>query len=182
MFKNIKFQILIILILPILIYAQDSNESIITTVEHVDLNRYVGTWYEISKIPNSFQDHCIKNTTANYSIDADGDIIVINQCMDKDREVDDARGLAKVVDKKTNSKLEVSFVSILGWHIFWGDYWILGLDEDYRYAVIGTPSRKYGWILSRTPQMLESDLEYCYKIFEENGYDRSSFELSSQEE
>ena len=173
---------IIILILPILIYTQDKNESIITTVDHVDLSRYVGTWYEISKIPNSFQDHCIKNTTANYIINEDGDIIVMNKCIDEDGEFDDADGLAIVVDKGTNSKLEVSFVSLFGWHLFWGDYWILGLDEDYKYAVIGTPSRKYGWILSRTPQMLDSDLENCYKIFEKNGYDQSKFELSVHEE
>lgn len=173
---------IIILILPILINSQDKNESSITTVDHVDLSKYAGTWYEISKIPNSFQDHCIKNTTANYKINEDGDIIVINRCIDEDGEIDDAEGLAIIVDKETNSKLEVSFVNLLGWHLFWGDYWILGLDKDYKYAVIGTPSRKYGWILSRTPQMVDSDLENCYKIFEKNGYDRSKFELSVQEE
>ena len=66
-------------------------------------------------------------------------------------------------------------MSIFGWHLFWGDYWILGLDEDYRYAVIGTPSRKYGWILSRTPNMEDEDLEICFKVFEKNGYSRKSF-------
>ena len=172
----------IIIAMGLFVTSYFAQETQIVTVDSVDLKKYTGTWHEISKIPNSFQDHCIKNTTANYKINEDGDIIVTNRCIDEDGEIDDADGLAIIVDKETNSKLEVSFVSLFGWHLFWGDYWILGLDEDYKYAVIGTPSRKYGWILSRTPQMLDSDLENCYKIFEKNGYDRSKFELSLQEE
>ena len=162
-------------------YFFAQNKQKITTVDSVDINKYVGTWYEIAKIPNSFQDQCIKNTTATYIINNDGDIEVMNKCIDEDGEVDDAEGIARIVDKETNSKLEVSFVNILGWHIFWGDYWILGLDKDYRYAAIGTPSRKYGWILSRTPEMNDDDLEKCLKIFEENGYNRKSFEMDVQE-
>ena len=172
----------IIIAMGLFVTSYFAQETQIVTVDSVDLKKYTGTWHEISKIPNSFQDHCIKNTTANYKINEDGDIIVTNRCIDEDGEIDDADGLAIIVDKETNSKLEVSFVSLFGWQLFWGDYWILGLDEDYKYAVIGTPSRKYGWILSRTPQMLDSDLENCYKIFEKNGYDRSKFELSVQEE
>ncbi|MBK7106356.1 MAG: lipocalin family protein [Ignavibacteriae bacterium] len=161
----------------ITIFAQQNSSKNIATVDFVDLKKYVGTWYEIAKIPNSFQDHCIKNTTASYKINEDGDIEVLNQCVDDEGEIDGAEGVARIVDKKTNSKLEVSFVSILGWNLFWGDYWILGLDGNYKFAVIGTPSRKYGWILSRTKKMNENDLEKCFKIFEENGYDRNKFEL-----
>lgn len=157
-----------------------AQENIISTVDSVDLDKYIGTWYEIAKIPNSFQDHCIKNTTAYYEINEDGDIIVLNSCIDEDGEIDDAEGLARIVDKRTNSKLEVSFVSLLGWHIFWGDYWILGLDEDYNYVAVGTPSRKYGWILARAPQMNSEDMEFCYSVFEKNGYNRENFELSTQ--
>lgn len=171
----------IFLLLYIVSFAQNSEQNKITTVDSVNLKKYVGTWYEIAKIPNRFQDQCIKNTTATYEIDEEGDIIVHNKCIDEDGELDDAEGLARVVDKETNSKLEVSFVSFLGWRPFWGDYWILGLEENYKYAVIGTPSRKYGWILCRTPQMSETDLENCYKIFEKNGYARKSFELSKQD-
>lgn len=160
-----------------LLFAQ---ENIMSTVDSVDMDKYVGTWYEIAKIPNSFQDHCIKNTTANYEINEDGDILVLNSCIDEDGEIDDAEGLARIADKQTNSKLEVSFVSILGWHIFWGDYWILGLDENYKYVAVGTPSRKYGWILARTPQINPEDLEYCYTVFEKNGYNREVFEMSTQ--
>ncbi len=178
--RIVKF-LLVIFFSPAMFFSQTKNETIIKTVDSVDLQKYIGTWYEIAKIPNSFQDHCVKNTTASYEINEEGNIIVVNKCIDEDGEIDDAEGLAKVVDKKTNSKLKVSFVSLFGWQLFWGDYWILGLESNYKYAVIGTPSRKYGWILSRTPKMENSDLENCYQIFEKNGYDRRHFELSLQE-
>lgn len=171
--------LIIFFLLPCILSAQE--EVKITTVDSVDINKYVGTWFEIAKIPNSFQKHCAKNTTATYKINEDGDIEVLNRCIDDDGEVDDADGIARIVDKTTNSKLEVSFVSFFGWRPFWGDYWILGLDKEYQYAVIGTPSKKYGWILSRTPQMNEQDLGNCFKIFENNGYNRYDFELSVQE-
>lgn len=169
----------ILFLISCILSAQEGVKLI--TVDSVDINKYVGTWFEIAKIPNSFQDHCIKNTTATYKINEDGDIEVLNRCIDDDGEVDDADGIARIVDKTTNSKLEVSFVSFFGWRPFWGDYWILGLDNEYQYAVIGTPSKKYGWILSRTPLMNEQDLENCFKIFENNGYNRNDFELSVQE-
>ena len=171
----------ILIIFFILCSAVYSQSTAVKTIDNVDLKKYSGKWYEISKIPNSFQDHCIKNTTANYEINEEGDIYVTNSCFDSDDELDDATGLARVVDKNSNSKLEVSFVSILGWHIFWGDYWILGLDDNYQYAVVGTPSRKYGWILCREPEMDKNDLENCYRILESNGYDRTDFTLSRQE-
>jgi len=171
-------KLLFVLFLSTSLYAQ---QNIIKTVDSVDIKLYSGLWYEISKIPNRFQDQCEKNATAEYQIDEDGDIIVINKCIDYENEIDVADGIAKVVDKQSNAKLEVSFVSILGWNIFWGDYWILGLEKDYRYAVIGTPSRKYGWILSRSPQMDKKDLDDCYKILEDNGYNLDKFELSVQD-
>ncbi len=177
---NTKFTLYFLLSISITLLAQ-SGEKVMKTVDSVDLVRYSGTWYEIAKIPNSFQDHCVKNTTANYEINEDGDIIVTNKCIDEDGEMDDAEGLARIVDKETNSKLEVSFVSLFGWHLFWGDYWILGLDKDYQYVCVSTPSKKYGWILSRIAKINENDIENCFQIFEENGYDRAKFELSLQE-
>ena len=119
------------------------------TVSQVDLNKYVGLWYEIAKIPNKFQEQCAYGTTAEYKLEEDGNIQVINKCYTKDNEADIAEGLAKVVDKKSNSKLEVSFFSILGIRPFWGDYWIIGLDDNYQWAIVGSPNRKYGWVLRR---------------------------------
>jgi apolipoprotein D and lipocalin family protein len=124
----------------------------LSTVEKVDLSRYLGTWYEIASFPQSFQEGCT-GTTANYTLRDDGEIEVLNRCFKGalDGEEDSAEGRARVVDEKTNAKLEVSF-----FRPFWGAYWIIDLGESYEYAVVGHPSRDYLWILSRTPQMDET--------------------------
>nr|HMN26032.1 lipocalin family protein [Ignavibacteriaceae bacterium] len=119
-------------------------------------------------------------TTAKYILKEDGEIAVINSCIDKDGKVDDADGVARIVDKKTNAKLEVSFVSFLGWRPFWGDYWIIGLDENYQWAVIGTPNRKYGWVLSRTPKLDLETMDRIFQILKEQGYNKKDFEISIQ--
>lgn len=153
----------------------------VTTVEQVDLKKYTGTWYEISKIPNSFQDHCLKNTTATYDLNDDGTITVINKCVDEEGEEDIAEGVAQIVDPISNSKLEVSFVSLFGINLFWGDYWILGLQDNYRYVVVGTPNRKYGWILARDPTLSDVDYGKCEEILISNGYDPKEFVMSQQD-
>jgi len=162
--------------------SQEKSLPELVTVKQVDLNTYIGLWYEIAKISNSFQDHCVNGTTAEYKIDEDGDIIVTNSCYDKDGKLDVAEGLAKVVDKNTNAKLEVSFVSFLGIRPFWGDYWIIGLDENYQWAVVGTPSRKYGWVLSRTPSLPDSTMESIFFLLKTQNYNPSDFEMSKQKE
>lgn len=118
------------------------------TVDSVDLKRYVGIWYEIARYPNSFQKGC-RGSAASYTLREDGEIDVVNGCRDAtDGGIRQAKGRAWVVDTATNARLKVSF--------FWpfrGDYWIIGLGPAYEYAVVGTPNRKYLWILSRTPVM-----------------------------
>lgn len=150
----------------------------VTSVESVDLERYAGLWHEIARIPNRFQKQCARGTTAEYALREDGRITVRNGCFKEDGDPDDAEGIARVVDAASNAKLEVSFVSFLGWRPFWGDYWIIGLGEDYAWAVIGTPDRKYGWVLSRTPMLEDETLETIFAILERNGYARSSFVMS----
>jgi apolipoprotein D and lipocalin family protein len=119
------------------------------TVDHVDLQRYLGTWHEIAAFPQSFQKGCT-GSTASYTLRDDGEIDVLNRCrkgtLDGEEKV--AKGRARVVDRATNAKLEVSF-----FRPFWGDYWTVDLGADYEYAVVGHPSRDYLWILSRTPTM-----------------------------
>ncbi|MBN2359198.1 MAG: lipocalin family protein [Deltaproteobacteria bacterium] len=122
------------------------------TVPRVELERYLGTWYEIASFPQSFQKGCTAST-ANYTLRPDGQIDVLNRCRkgSPDGPEDSAKGRARVVDTATNAKLEVSFFGP-----FWGDYWIVDLGADYQYAVVGHPSRDYLWILSRTPTMDEA--------------------------
>jgi len=119
------------------------------TVGHVDLDRYLGRWYDIASFPQRFQKGCT-GSTATYAARDDGDIDVINRCwlgsLSGKEKV--AKGRARVVDRTTNAKLEVSF-----FRPFWGDYWIVELGANYEYAVVGHPGRDYLWILSRTPTM-----------------------------
>ncbi len=159
--------------------AEDDDAPEVTTVAHVDLSRYVGLWYEVAKIPNRFQKQCARGTTAEYTLREDGRITVANRCYEENGDLDEAEGLARIVDPATNAKLEVSFVSFLGWRPFWGDYWVIGLDEEYRWAIVGTPDRKYGWVLARTPTLDDDTLEEVFAIIERNGYDRNAFETSA---
>jgi apolipoprotein D and lipocalin family protein len=119
------------------------------TVAHVELERYLGRWYEIASFPQWFQRGCT-GTTADYTLRPDGEIEVVNRCRkgSLDGEEDVARGRARVVDSATRAKLEVSF-----FRPFWGDYWIVDLGSDYEFAVVGHPSRDYLWILCRKPSM-----------------------------
>lgn len=146
------------------------------TVDRVDLHRYVGRWYEIAKIPNRFQRQCVGGTTAEYILRDDGRIDVVNRCRTEDGSIDEARGVAKIEDRDTNSRLKVSFVRVLGISLFWGDYWILDLGAEYEYAVVGSPDRKYGWILSRTPDMEPQKLDAVFEGLREQGYDPGEFE------
>ena len=136
------------------------------TVAHVELSRYLGTWYEIANFPQSFQRGCTA-TTATYGVRNDGDIDVVNRCrkgaLDGDEKV--ATGRARVVDATTNAKLEVSF-----FRPFWGDYWIVELGDDYQYAVVGHPSRDYLWILGRAPTMAPDLYEAIVQRLAAQGY------------
>lgn len=115
-------------------------------VEKVDLERYIGRWYEIARLPHRFQEGCLQSQ-ADYHRNEDGTIRVLNSCMTKDGEKS-AKGLAKVVKNTGNAQLKVSF-----FRPFWGDYQIIALDKDYQSAMVGAPDRKYLWILSRIPDL-----------------------------
>ena len=173
----IRFIIPVILMAGI-IKGQEPNELVV--VNHVDLQKYIGKWYEIAKIPNSFQKKCACNTTAEYTIRGDGKISVVNTCTESDGSKNTAQGVARVVDTNTYAKLEVSFVKILGISLFWGDYWIIGLGDNYEYALVGSPNRKYGWILSRTPKLTTDKIEQINNILKIKGYDPTKFEYTIQ--
>ena len=143
------------------------------TVAKVDLNRYAGKWYEIARYPNKFQEKCVGNTTATYTLKEKNKIEVINECLKKDGVADSAKGEAKIIDAATNAKLEVrfapSFLSFIPQ--VWGDYWIIDLDDNYSYAAVGDPKRKYLWILSRTPEMDDATYQNILRRAEKMGFD-----------
>jgi len=151
--------------------------SELKTVEHVDIERYMGTWYEIAKFPQRFEDGLV-GITATYSLLPNGKVKVLNSGYvgDFNGKLRTAKGKAWVVDKKTNAKLKVSF--------FWpfaGDYWIIELGKNYEYAVISENSRKYLWILSRTPQMDESVYEGIVQRLKQDAFDVSKIEPNLQQ-
>ena len=139
------------------------------TVRLVDLDRYYGTWYEIARLPNRFQSMCASDTQASYHPDGKH-VAVVNQCRTADGSVKQAKGIAKVVAGSQCAKLRVSF-----FRPFYGDYWILELDPDYRWVLVGEPDRKYAWILARTPKLDEATLEALLNRASELGFDRQAF-------
>ncbi len=153
-----------------------ASDSELTVVDSVVLSRYLGTWYEIASYPAWFQKNCTA-VTAEYSMRDDGLIKVVNSCRkgSLDGKLKQSTGRAKVVDTATNAKLKVSFFGP-----FWGDYWIIDLDVDYQWAVVGVPSRKYLWILSRTPVMDEQTYHEIVSRLPEFGYDASRLNTTPQ--
>ena len=146
----------------------DKEKQSLPVVPSVDLNKYAGQWYEIARLPNRFEKECVSSVTATYSLRSDGKIDVINRCKKVSGEIETAKGKAKVVDKKTNAKLKVTFL----WP-FYGDYWILDLGANYEYAVVGDASRKYLWILSRTPQIDDALYQGLLAKMADQGFDTS---------
>lgn len=136
-------------------------------VSHVDISRYLGLWYEIARMDHPFQRGCVAST-AEYSLRPDGDIRLINRCRKDslDGDIISIEGKAWVIDKGSNAWLKVQFY----WP-FRGDYVIIDLDEkEYRYAVVGHPSREYLWILARTPSLDEETYRGILSRISQQGY------------
>jgi lipocalin len=146
------------------------------TVGKVDLQKYLGTWYEIATIPAWFEKDLV-GVTANYSLRPDGNIRVLNSGRKKtlDGPLKTAEGRAWIADGKDASKLKVSFFL---W--FAGDYWIIELDPEYRFVVVGDPSRQYLWVLSRTPKMDDALYAELLRRIAGHGYDLALIHKSVQ--
>jgi apolipoprotein D and lipocalin family protein len=143
----------------------------VQTVPRLDLSRYAGTWYELARFPNSFQDgrnrRCVA-TTASYALREAGQVAVTNRCLDaaNDNEEVVARGSAYAVEGSGNAKLRATFF----WP-FYGDYWVIGLDPDYGWAVVGAPDRDYLWILSRSPELPVGDFAQAVTTAAAQGFE-----------
>lgn len=148
----------------------------LTTESSVDLERYLGRWYEIARLPNSFEKNC-EGVTADYWRLEEGEIGVLNSCRKNgpSGRLVMAKGRARVVYAATNSKLEVSFFAP-----FWGDYWILGLADDYSLSLVGEPSGRYLWILSRSPTIDDATKTEALARLTALGYDVSKLYFPEQ--
>ena len=149
-----------------MVHLTKEKFSTLEVLPHIELKKYLGKWYEIAHLPFRFEDGCT-DITATYSLSEDGNVSVLNECM-RDGKLKQAKGKAKVVDKDTGAKLKVTFF----WP-FYGDYWIIDLGKDYDYAVVGTPNRKYLWILNRTPQMDDKLYSQLIESVKSKGFDVS---------
>lgn len=143
-------------------------------VDAIDVQKYAGRWYEVARLPMYFQRNCASDVQAKYSLNADKTIRVKNQCMNKEGELDVSEGVA-YPQNDGNSQLKVSFLPKgLRWVPFSrGDYWVLRVDEDYQVALVGGPSHRYLWLLSRTPDMDEAVIEDYLNTAKAQGYDLS---------
>jgi apolipoprotein D and lipocalin family protein len=162
--------------------ASGGDAAPVKPVASVDLSRYAGRWYEIARYPNVFQKSCSGDVTATYEPKDNGRLRVVNRCARADGTVNEAEGEARPVEGAANARLKVRFAPAwLGALPFvWGDYWVIGLADDYRWALVGTPNRKYLWILSRTPQLTDSDWEAAVSRARENGFDTSRLQRTRQ--
>lgn len=153
-----------------------SSAAPLETVAAVDIDRYLGRWYEIARYDHRFERNC-EAVTADYSIREDGLIAVLNTCREgaPDGKARTAKGRARIADKATNAKLEVSFFGP-----FWGDYWILDLKDDYSRAIVGEPSGRYLWILSRTPTITDESRAEALAKLKAIGYDTSALYFPKQ--
>ena len=151
------------------------EHNTLEVVPHVELKKYLGKWYEIAHLPARFQEGCT-DTTATYTLSEDGSISVLNECI-RNGKVKQAKGKAKVVDKTSGAKLKVTFF----WP-FYGDYWIMNLGKDYEYAVVGTPNRKYLWILNRTPKIDDKLFSQLIESAKSKGFDVNNLIKTSHKE
>lgn len=143
------------------------------TVDHVDLKRYQGTWYELARMPMFFQRNCAQSE-ANYTLKEDGNVAVTNRCRTLEGKWEEAKGTASPQVPGKTDKLWVEFdnwFSRLLPGVTKGDYWVLYIGDDYRTALVGNPSRKYMWLLSRTPHVSARTKEELLAKARQQGYD-----------
>jgi apolipoprotein D and lipocalin family protein len=147
--------------------AQTGTLAVVPTF---DLDRYLGRWHEIARYPNRFERMCVDDVIATYRRNDDGTLAVVNECRAADGTRARAEGLARVV---APARLEVRFAPAwLGWLPWvWGDYWVIDLAPDYRWAVVGEPAREYLWILAREPVLDETTWQAIVRKLPAAGYD-----------
>lgn len=151
----------------------------VTPIRAVDLDRYLGDWYEIASVPAWFQAFCKSGVKANYTRRDDGNIRVTNSCYDANKSYRELVGVAAPRAVTETSRLLVSFVGDSP-EDFGADYWVLYLSEDYDLVLVGEPQRDYGWILSRTPGTTQARLDVVAEQIERQGYTVDQFVLTDQ--
>jgi apolipoprotein D and lipocalin family protein len=165
----------VLAILLLLVGCAGVRRPALEHVDDFDLDRYLGTWHQVATIPAWFQDQCVGDAQADYALDADhpGLVTVTNSCRVESGATDVAEGRARFVGPPAEGQLEVTFLSLFG-HWIWpvpGGYVVVELDPDYRWVLVGHPSRDYAWILARDRTLPDATLVRLRETLERNGYD-----------
>ncbi|MDA3954557.1 MAG: lipocalin family protein [Bacteroidales bacterium] len=153
------------------------NKQELPTVKEVNINNYLGEWYEIARLPNRFEKG-LECVTATYSLNENGKIDVLNKgfSVKNKEEFKTAKGIAWIPDSKCPGRLKVSF-----FRPFSGKYYIIALDKEYKYALVGDPSRKYLWVLSRTKKLEDVVYSNLINIAKSQSFDVNKMILVNQD-
>ena len=159
-------------------HAQETARPVskpLTTIASLDLNRYMGVWYEIARYPNWLQEKCAGDTRAEYALQADQTVKVINRCRLKDGRTNEAVGQDRLVGGMGSARLQVRFAP--AWLSFlpfvWGDYWVVDIDPDYSLVAVSEPKREYLWVLARTPHIDQAAYRAMQERLKQHGFDVS---------
>ena len=178
---RLRLALALTLLAPLAAPAQTASPSApLQTIERLDVGRYLGTWYEIAKYPNRFQRQCVADTQALYRQREDGQLDVVNRCLQSNGEMTEAVGRARQVGAADSPKLEVRFAPAwLSWlPMVWGNYWVIDLDPAYQLVAVSEPSREYLWVLSRTPAVDVAAYQALLGRLQQKGFDLSKLEKS----
>ena len=157
-------------IIPFCLVPQIFPVSLQATPATIDVQSYMGTWYEIARMPAPFQKDC-RCSAAEYKYNAEGKYVEVhNSCLKTDGQLTEIDGKAYTQNEK-NSKLNVYF------NFFPGPYWILDIAVDYSWVVVGEPCRKFGWVLARSKEVPESLVQSKIELLRSKGYDTSKIVL-----
>ena len=164
--------------------AQIASQSAapLTTVASLDVPRYMGTWYEIAHYPNWFQKKCVADTRAEYRLQADATVQVINRCRQADGSIAEAVGQARQIGAANSPRLQVRFAPAwLSWLPFvWGNYWVIDLDDRYQLVAVSEPTREYLWVLARTPEVGSDAYAALLSRLEARGFDLARLQRTQQ--
>jgi len=158
--------------------GQSQTPPPVTAIASLDVPKYMGTWYQVAWFPNRFQKQCVSDTTATYRQLPDGQVEVMNRCKTADGKFDSVLGVARPEGSRLEgqllkpAQLKVSFLpAALRWLPFWGNYWVVSLADDGRYAVVSESTRQYLWVLSRTPGLSAADETAIRSLLTPLGYE-----------
>jgi apolipoprotein D and lipocalin family protein len=152
------------------------------TQKNFSLEQYMGHWWQIALIPTRFQKMCVGQAHANYTLLSSGDVMIVNQCVDKHLKLRSAEGIAKVNEVFDDAaRLRVRFAPswLSALPMVWGDYWVLDIESDYSAALVGSPDRKYLWVLARSPKVSEEVYQRLTATGSAEGFDISQLVLES---